>query len=362
LNQHKLEDRFQAVSSQKSRADQHPAWSPDNRFLSWSSISDTGLRQIMIWDSENPDRAPVPVGSGDWPVWSGSGSTLYSSIKLLDGDYLTAYPASGNLPFQISLPPVRLEGEIEGLTWAQRIPSGAFALESTGDPDPLWEVEIDSEEENPTDRYTPVDLPGVEAPYALLHDLADESFAALRAAVLQEAGWDFLKRLENAYIPLTAYHEPGLDKDWLFTGRAFNVSDLPYQANWMIVVREDITGQTCWRIYLKALDQTGSMGQPLKSPPWYFDPWHVSPGSYEKGGVQSSTIPTGYWIDFTSLANAYGWERLPALPTWGGAVRTTRFQKFVFRQGLSWYEAMLQLYPPEALLTPTADVIGTPGP
>ncbi len=58
-------------------------------------------------------------------------------------------------------------------------------------------------------------------------------------------------------------------------------------------------------------------------------------------------------MDFTALARAYGWERLPALPNWRVYYGGTRFTEFVLTGDLDWYSAMLEIYPPEALVTPT---------
>ena len=55
----------------------------------------------------------------------------------------------------------------------------------------------------------------------------------------------------------------------------------------------------------------------------------------------------------TSLAQAYGWQRLPALPNWQNYFAGARFSEFAMPNGLDWYAAMLELYPAEVLATPT---------
>jgi TolB protein len=88
--------------------------------------------------------------------------------------------------------------------------------------------------------------------------------------------------------------------------------------------------------------------------PWNFNArFEGDPLLYEQGGQTSGTVPQGYWIDFTDLALAYGWQRLPALPTWQSAIYTARFNEFVLTTTKSWDEAMLDLYPAELLTTPT---------
>jgi TolB protein len=65
------------------------------------------------------------------------------------------------------------------------------------------------------------------------------------------------------------------------------------------------------------------------------------------------SAPSGYWFDLTALAAQYGWERLPALTDWRTYYAGARFNELAFTQELDWRTAMLQLYPPEVLITPT---------
>jgi len=65
-------------------------------------------------------------------------------------------------------------------------------------------------------------------------------------------------------------------------------------------------------------------------------------------------VPAGYWVDLTELAANFGWERLPARTNWRNFFPGVRFNQFVIRDGLDWNQAMAQIYPPEALATPTS--------
>jgi TolB protein len=142
--------------------------------------------------------------------------------------------------------------------------------------------------------------------------------------------------------------------DWLYTGRAFSLNPLILSAGWMAAVREDFNGKTYWRLYLKARFQDGSAGIPLTQPIWDLNArFSGSPKAYEQGG-QPGTIPSGYWIDLTEMAMNYGWERLPARTNWRNFFPGVRFNQFVIRDGLDWNQAMSQVYPPEALATPTS--------
>jgi len=70
--------------------------------------------------------------------------------------------------------------------------------------------------------------------------------------------------------------------------------------------------------------------------------------SYEEGG-KLDALPAGYWVDFTNLALQLGWERMPSMSNWRSYFQGTIFNQFVFRQGFSWSDAMLQLYPADVV-------------
>ena len=66
-----------------------------------------------------------------------------------------------------------------------------------------------------------------------------------------------------------------------------------------------------------------------------------------------TSLGKGYWVDFSQLAGYYGWERLPALTTWRSAMQTARYNEFILSDGLDWNAAMKEIYPPQAVYTPT---------
>jgi TolB protein len=196
-------------------------------------------------------------------------------------------------------------------------------------------------------------LPDVSAPTPKLVSGADVAFHTLRQRVIDETGWDFLASLENAFIPLTTPADPGIENEWLYTGRAFAVNTQPLNAGWMFLSREDYNGQTYWRVYLKTRFQDGSQGHPVHILPWDINTrYSGDTQAYENGGKFGAEQP-GYWIDFTELAARFGWQRLPSLMNWRTYFAAMRFNVFVLKDSLDWKAAMEQLYPPEALVTPT---------
>lgn len=350
----KDDSRFTNLSNTPQSAESHPVWNADGSRLAWTSDSlHLGYSGIHVWEVDQPTRPARWIGDGDWPAWNTQGNQI---IALLDGpnqEYLTAYTLDGRL----LLAPFPLPGRARGLIWPNvSLPNplpGSFTQAAQGTPAALWAPALTPVTDVPGQRWYLVDLPGVQAPYPQLHDLVDESFAALRERVVQATGWDALGSLENAFVPLTTSLDPGYQEDWLYTGRAFAVNSLMVNAGWMTVVREQIGAETYWRLYLRAQRQDGSLGEPIQNPPWDVNArYDLDPRSYEAGG-RYAPVPSGYWVDMTSLAQAYGWQRLPALPNWQNYFAGARFSEFAMPNGLDWYAAMLELYPAEVLATPT---------
>jgi TolB protein len=346
---------FVSVSHNPQGSEAHPAWSPDGEGLAWATTDpSTGLTSIQVWDARTPDFPARTVGVGDWPIWQDT-SHVAARIITSNQTYLTAYAVpSGDL----SLPPLLLPGTLRGLSYGLTIlpvplPQTIQAAAALN-PAALYQPVVSPQPGIPAGRTALVPLQGIQAPYPQLQDVADESFQALRQRLVAETGWDALADLENAYVPLTTPLDPGLSQDWLYTGRAFSLKPALVNAGLVSVVREDFGQQTYWRVFISTRAQDGSQGEPLHQLPWDFSTRYGSnPAAFEQGGSLTSVTPKGYWLDFTALTLQYGWERLPALSNWRTYFNGARFNEFALTQGLTWRDAMLELYPPEALITPT---------
>jgi TolB protein len=350
----RTDNRFTDITNTPQAAESHPTWSPDGSRLLWSTSSQTtDFDGIYVWEAGEPEKPPSWVGSGSWPAWNAAGDAIVTTVSAAGEELLTAYTVSG----QPMLLPTALPGRARGLIWpadvlVDPLPD-ALRGAAAATPEALVHAAFTAEPGVPSKRWYVVPLQDVDAPFPRIHALADQAFSALRKRVIADAGWDALASLENAYVPLTTALDPGLQQDWLYTGRAFAINSLMVNAGWMAVEREDVGAQTYWRLYLRTQNQDGSQGQPLHNPPWDLNArYALDPSKYEAGG-DYAPVPSGYWIDFTALAQAYGWKRLPALPNWRNYFSGARFTEFALTDGLDWYSAMLQLYPSEALLTPT---------
>ena len=348
------DERYTNLSRTPYSAESHPIWTQDGSKLAWASVAQNiGFSGIYVWETLQPERPARWVGDGDWPAWDTPGDRLMAVIHAPNQDYLTSYTLKGELLLQ----PLPLPGAINGLLWPNLILSNPlpqpYVEASIQTPLPEWTAAVTQLAAAPAQRYTINKLEDVEAPYPQLHDLVDESFVALRQRVIKEAGWDALAGLSNAFVPLTTMLDPGLGEDWLYTGRAFELNPLMSNAGWMVAVRQDYGTQTYWTLYLRTQSQDGSQGEPLHDPPWNLAArYDLDPRSYEQGGKYTE-VPPGFWINFTGLARAYGWERLPALPNWRTYYSGARFTEFAMTGGLDWYSAMLEIYPKEVLVTPT---------
>jgi len=356
-------DRFQNLSRNTASAETHPAWSSDGSMLSWAATSSEGSQEIVIWDSHEPDVRPSALNSGEWSAWDPRGNILLATLSTPNRIYLTGYGLDDQ---NLALPMLDLPGSVEGMSWSktgwgESLPSWLQEI-SQASPTPMWNTVFVSANV-PEGRMEVIPLDSVDAPYPMLQDQVDESFRSLRSRVSSEVGWDFLADLEQAYLPLTSPLGPGMQEDWLYTGRAIQFNTSPVNAGWLVIVRQDFGYQTFWRIYLRTLAQDGSQGIPMKSFPWDFTARSSGdPLAFERGGSITNAIPAGYWLDFTQLALAYGWERLPALTTWLTAFSSARYNEFVLRDDLDWFSAMLEIYPREALNTPTRVSSPTPTP
>ncbi len=348
-------DRFTNVSHTPESAESHPAWSHNGSQLAWASRSQSpGVSGIYVWDTTRSIVAANWVGNGSWPAWDESGERMAAVLEAPTQQLISAF-----MPYGVPLTlPSTVPGVVRGLIWpTQPLPEPlpqAFQAAARSPVPSVAPASVAALPDVPSERWHVVPLEDVQVASAALHALVEPSFKQLRQRVILETGWDPLASLENTFVPFTTPLEPGLERDWLYTGRAFALNTLMLNAGWMSVLREDLGDQTYWRVYIRVRNQDGSQGIPLVDPPWDLNTrYQLDAKAYEAGGSYGP-VPSGYWLDLTALAQIYGWERLPAIPSWRTYYTGARFTEFVNSGGLDWYTAMLELYPADALITPTA--------
>lgn len=327
------------------------AFSPDGRMLAYQDDS-AGFLAVMgqpLNERNEPDGPPVSLGhQGRQVAWSpDSQSLVYVHEK--DG---RSYLVAGSVAAWGIAPQVyAAAGPLDRPSWvavdlSPDLTESLRHIDGRPADKPLF-VEAVARPERGRPPVTLFELP-VSAPSPYLSDQVDQSFAALRERVIDEAGWDFLGQLDGMFEPLTARPLPGQSvESWSKAGRAFDVAyrralGLDPQ---VMVVREDVGAQTYWRLYVRTAVQDGSLGEPMTSRHWNFQARSGDdPQYYEQGGKLADSVPAGYYIDFTALAAAYGWERVPANSRWRTYFPDILFWRFENRQSLTWLEAMQQLY------------------
>ena len=334
------------VTNTPDRQEDYPSWSPDGRMLAFSAL-DQGLNKVFVKPANEPQTTAQVLEQGRQPTWSPDGGSLLFAVDSLEGTQLVAGPFTNN---GVSTLVIGVQQSASSPAWtgtpmpAALVNSGGLGL---GVSQPLY---VEQETLGPDGLWRLQPLPDVAAPSAYLSNRVDDSFNALRRRISDDTGWDFLGKLEDAFWLLERPIQPGEERrNWLMTGRAFAVDrnlNLGFPSR-IEMVREDIGVQTYWRLYVRVDDsaQSGQLGEPLRRMPW--DMLSRNSGdvqAYDQGGRLKTTVPEGYFIDFTQLAADYGWERVPAGNDWRANFNSVNYWIFRKTDGLTWYDAMREQY------------------
>ena len=362
--------------------DEDPAWSPDGAslaFVSWREVdAQTGNRNAEIYQLafsvETPSEA-IAVTDNPWPdldpAWDMEGRLVWTSYDA--GEPFETYdpyrPGDYHLCRTGPDDPQRLTDS----DWDDRRPAPAPAQVPSLDrlaqllpaepssPTPLPALPADTLAEF-------VEVPGILLSFAdqaiRVNERVAPSLDALRQDVLQASGWDLLHKTLGAFRPIDRIRKKEMYAydygylSWHKAGRALDLA-LEYKAegaDQMLLVREDLGEDVFWRMYLRTAKQDGSLGEPLKENPWLFW-WHIvpehDPEAYDAGGKRLP-IPSGYYVDVTALAKRHGWERIAAYRIeddyhWHVDSNGTEYWHYERTDGLTWWEAMQQVYPVETL-------------
>ncbi|MAT43106.1 MAG: hypothetical protein CL609_12255 [Anaerolineaceae bacterium] len=344
-------DRFSNLSNRPDFQDSNPGWFPESEQVIWSGEKE-GDKQILQTDITKKPWESIAISKGKF------GQVL--------NDYLITIHENANQSFlsiqdyqskQYLSFPIEIPGSVEGfqvLALSQTHPNLLADLQSNSFVSINENNNLDENNiQNNLNRENITFLSDVNAPYPYMNESVISAFDLLRIDTANIIGWDFLSDLEEAYLPLTNPAEPGLQENWLYTGRAFKFNPLTLYADLATIIKEEHNGMTYWRVYLKTRYQDGSQGKPLMQTPWKLDArYQNDPNAYEAGGYYDQ-IPEGYWIDFTQIAKDHLWDRQPSLPNWRQYFNGALFNLFTFTNGLDWFQAMQQIYPVESIKSPT---------
>jgi TolB protein len=341
------DERYLNLSNTPLIAEAGPVFSPDGSSIAYSGRGE-GLDFIYLVDLNAAQPSPREIGIGRWPEWSPDGDAIGAVLPSAQTTHFVIYPLVNTQVTTIGFPPLK---GIDDFAWVSGgVPQEVAAWTPQTAPPASEVVPIVSSERVPLVRMN-----GVDAPTAMLSERVESAFADLRARAREEAGWDVLASLDNAFVGINAPMPPGYEfNDWLYTGRAFALDSADLSSGLLEVVREDFGAETYWRVYVRTAAQDGSMGEPMRVRPWDFTTRYTGdPTTYDRGGSLKTSVPQGYFVDLTQLASDSGFDRVPAMSNWRTFFPAARYNEFARTGGLTWEQAMLEIYPPEAIVTPT---------
>ena len=352
------ESKYVQLTNTPNVQESNPAFGATGDLVAYT---DAASPYAIIWahSATDPNVPAFEAGQGLYPTWSPEGSSLASVQVQENGPDLVVVAAVG----QRGLPQIAFQaeaGRMRGLAWSSghqvdSLPAALAQLSQVGDAPP-WTEDITNPQPAGSDPpYSLVPIPNLTAANPELSDRVDEAFNGLRQTTAHAVGWDFLNTLDNAAIDINAPPPPSLDfNSWLKTGRAFDVAQAAEQYGWVKIDREDFGFHTFWRVWLLAAVQDGTDGEPLRLPPWNLAARYSGrPEPYDAGGEYASVLPPGYFVDFTTLADDYGWSRVQAESNWRQFYPGIMYWRFEHRDGLDWLAAMREIYSAQAVATRT---------
>jgi TolB protein len=346
--------------------DEYPAWSPDGERLAFVSNRDGHTTEIYLMEVSGQNQTRLTHNDVyDWaPAWSPDGREIVCA-SYNKGEPFEVYHEYRSGHYDLSTINVS-DGVVAALNLSTAhegnpvMTSHLLPLASRAPaPQPVTPTpEIVSNPEENEGLYELVELPGVTGGNARLNDRVDDSYNALRDAVHERTGYDYMALLSDATRRLDFQRSNYSVFSWHKTGRAIDLrfelldEDGGQRLEWL---REDIGEELYWRLLIKCAAQDGTQGEPLKAHPWQYW-WHIVPASdpeaYAQGG-RYLPIPDGYYEDFTSLAERHGWERIASYDEedyyWRRDSNGVEYWHYQRMDGLTWYESMQEVHPQEIL-------------
>jgi TolB protein len=359
--------------------DENPAWSPDGTalaFVSWRDVNiKTGSRNAEIYRISLSNDSAERLTNNLWPdldpAWDVEGHLVWAAydpgppFETYDpyrpGDY-HLYRSGANGPQRLT-----------DTDWDDRHPAPApqqvSSLDGLGS-----QLPREPSPPTPVSNLPPgvqaqiIEVPSILVGYSgqpvQVNELVAPSLVAWQQEVLQASGWDLLRETLGTWRNIDQVRKKELYAldygylSWHKAGRALDLA-LEYKVdgtNQMVLTREDLGEQIYWRMYLRTAKQDGTLGEPLKENPWLYW-WHIvpehEPEAYAAGGKRLP-IPNGYYVDVTALARRHGWERIACYAIdgdyhWNTDSNGTEYWHYERTDDLTWWDAMLQIYPVETL-------------
>ena len=340
-------ERKQLTSSEA--ADSQPTWDAAGERLAFTRNT-LGDRDIFsLADSSAEAGQYLWLGSLSQPAFSPDGKSIVGVYQSHNGAQLVKLDEGEPLPRYLTEKTI-LQG---GVSWhAKAVLAGSsISTLDSRDQTSLFVETVAASSSPHGEPYDLIRINDLQTGTPWLADTVDDSYQALRSRLYQEVGYDFLGEVSETLRPINFFSEASQYSSWHKSGRAVDtLFDLP--GGRLEIVRENIGGETYWRMLLKCEDQSGSCGRPITANPWDYSARARAVIAPEQGGIEGPNV-SGYYVDFTALAELYGWERIASYDdedfswTWHfKAFEYWHYQKTTGNGIRNWYQAMLEVYPP----------------
>lgn len=340
-------------------AEEWPTWSPDGARLAFVR-NWLGEREVYSIEVSAPaaDGGPVTqvtwLGRADGPAWSPDGERLALLHRRFDGEQLLTLTLDGEYPLPTRLTEVAwLDGR---LAWSgSAVNYGRPALSLGGpEPSPLYVEDLTPSRSGEGEPWDLLPVAGLELPTPALtpylSDRVDDSYSALRRRLADEVGYDFLGQISEAARPYDFFNDTSEYASWHKSGRAVDTLFDHYTADGqtMEIARDDVGGETYWRVFLRCADQGGACGRPITVNTWDYSYRARAEIAPDQGGIEKPVLH-GYYVDFTVLAREYGWTRISSWDdedfSWTWHFKAFEYWHYQKTDGMAWYAAMQEVYP-----------------
>jgi TolB protein len=353
-----LESGVLSQLTNSEAAEEWPAWSPDGTRLAFVH-NWLGEREVYVMDFSAPDIEAGTVTQATWlaraddPVWSPDGERLAVIHRRFDGEQLLGVTLGELIRLPERLTEVAwLDGR---LTWNGSALDFGTPLSGLHDsePSPLYEEQLTPSQSGDGEPWDLLPVLGLKLPTPdmtpYLSDPVDDSFIALRSRLAREVGYDFLGQVSEAARPYDFFSDTSEYASWHKSGRAIDTlfEYLTDDGQMMEIARDDMGGETYWRIFLRCADQSGACGRPITVNTWDYSYAARAEIAPDQGGIEKPVL-YGYYVDFTALAREYGWTRISSWNdedfSWTWHFKAFEYWHYQKTDGLPWYAAMQEVY------------------